>query len=186
MGARVYDPSTGTFTQPDPVIGGGATPYGYTNGDPVNETDLDGEFAVAGRPRKIAAACLAAWCLGQGTLPSGGKPPNPHEQHAPPQPGQVQNPDGDGNTDWGKYPPTHQPQDAASKSVLTGTTGANGPTRALNLPPTAPGSFGDPNIFPHNNLGDQILNSIGGFFSNLGSSHPTPGLPPPGPVVAPV
>jgi hypothetical protein len=42
MGARVYDPWTGTFTQPDPVKGGGANAYGYTNGDPVNETDLGG------------------------------------------------------------------------------------------------------------------------------------------------
>jgi hypothetical protein len=42
MVARVYDPYTGTFTQPDPIIGGGATPYGYTDGDPVNELDLAG------------------------------------------------------------------------------------------------------------------------------------------------
>ena len=49
MGARVYDPYTGTFTQPDPIQGGGATPYGYTDGDPVNETDLGGE-SVVGRP----------------------------------------------------------------------------------------------------------------------------------------
>jgi uncharacterized protein RhaS with RHS repeats len=43
MGARVYDPYTGTFTQPDPVQGGGANAYGYTDGDPVNETDLSGD-----------------------------------------------------------------------------------------------------------------------------------------------
>ena len=42
MGARVYDPYTGTFTQPDPIQGGGANAYGYTDGDPVNETDLSG------------------------------------------------------------------------------------------------------------------------------------------------
>ena len=42
MGARVYDPHTGTFTQPDPIQGGGANAYGYTDGDPVNETDLSG------------------------------------------------------------------------------------------------------------------------------------------------
>jgi uncharacterized protein RhaS with RHS repeats len=42
MGARVYDPDTGTFMQPDPVKGGGANAYGYTDGDPVNETDLSG------------------------------------------------------------------------------------------------------------------------------------------------
>ncbi|MGD0981046.1 MAG: RHS repeat-associated core domain-containing protein [Solirubrobacteraceae bacterium] len=43
MGARVYDPYTGTFTQPDPIQGGGATPYGYTDADPVNQTDLTGD-----------------------------------------------------------------------------------------------------------------------------------------------
>jgi hypothetical protein len=42
MGARVYNPYTGTFTQPDPIQGGGANAYGYTDGDPVNETDLSG------------------------------------------------------------------------------------------------------------------------------------------------
>jgi uncharacterized protein RhaS with RHS repeats len=45
MGARVYDPYTGTFLQTDPVQGGGANAYGYTNGDPVNETDLNGQQA---------------------------------------------------------------------------------------------------------------------------------------------
>jgi RHS repeat-associated protein len=43
MGARVYDPYTGTFTQPDPILGGGANAYGYANGDPVNHTDLSGK-----------------------------------------------------------------------------------------------------------------------------------------------
>jgi uncharacterized protein RhaS with RHS repeats len=43
MGARVYDPYTGTFTQADPIQGGGANAYGYTNGDPVNMTDLNGQ-----------------------------------------------------------------------------------------------------------------------------------------------
>jgi hypothetical protein len=43
MGARVYDPYTGTFTQPDPIQGGGANAYGYTDGDPVNGTDLSGD-----------------------------------------------------------------------------------------------------------------------------------------------
>jgi uncharacterized protein RhaS with RHS repeats len=43
MGARVYDPDTGTFLQTDPIQGGGANAYGYTDGDPVNETDLSGD-----------------------------------------------------------------------------------------------------------------------------------------------
>jgi uncharacterized protein RhaS with RHS repeats len=49
MGARVYDPYTGTFLQADPIQGGGATPYGYTDGDPVNETDISGN-SVVGHP----------------------------------------------------------------------------------------------------------------------------------------
>jgi len=49
MGARVYDPYTGTFTQPDPIQGGGLTTFGYANGDPVNQTDLNGEgFSSSG------------------------------------------------------------------------------------------------------------------------------------------
>jgi RHS repeat-associated protein len=42
MGARVYTPQTGRFDQTDPIPGGGANAYGYTDGDPVNETDLTG------------------------------------------------------------------------------------------------------------------------------------------------
>jgi uncharacterized protein RhaS with RHS repeats len=43
MGARVYDPYTGTFLQTDPLLRGGANAYGYTDGDPVNQTDLSGD-----------------------------------------------------------------------------------------------------------------------------------------------
>jgi hypothetical protein len=46
MGARVYDPYTGTFTQPDPIQRADASNYGYADGDPVNETDLDGQSVV--------------------------------------------------------------------------------------------------------------------------------------------
>jgi filamentous hemagglutinin len=61
MGARVYDPYTGTFTQPDPIQGGGANAYGYTDGDPVNETDLSGDMAGP------HPACMAQ---GRDTCPS--------------------------------------------------------------------------------------------------------------------
>jgi RHS repeat-associated protein len=47
MGARVYDPYTGTFTQPDPLPGADANAYGYTPGDPVNLTDLSGEIFLS-------------------------------------------------------------------------------------------------------------------------------------------
>ena len=62
MGARVYDPYTGTFTQPDPIQGGGATAYGYTDGDPVNETDLSGDVSIKTAGGRIICAGLA--CLG--------------------------------------------------------------------------------------------------------------------------
>jgi uncharacterized protein RhaS with RHS repeats len=58
MGARVYDPYTGTFTQPDPIQGADANSYGYTAGDPVNETDTTGDISVrAGRCVGAAIAC---------------------------------------------------------------------------------------------------------------------------------
>jgi hypothetical protein len=58
MGARVYDPYTGTFLQTDPVPGADASAYGYTDGDPVNETDLTGQDAAAvGAAEGAGAAC---------------------------------------------------------------------------------------------------------------------------------
>ncbi|WP_411103913.1 DNRLRE domain-containing protein [Streptomyces sp. cmx-4-9] len=44
MGARLYDPATGTFLQDDPVQGGGANAYGYCSADPVNCADTAGTF----------------------------------------------------------------------------------------------------------------------------------------------
>lgn len=43
MGARLYNPMTGTFLSPDPVPGGSATPYAYPT-DPINFTDLNGQW----------------------------------------------------------------------------------------------------------------------------------------------
>lgn len=42
MGARLYNPKTGSFLQCDPILGGGATQYGFPY-DPVNISDLSGE-----------------------------------------------------------------------------------------------------------------------------------------------
>lgn len=44
MGVRLYDPATGRFWSVDPVPGGNATAYDYCAGDPVNCTDLDGNW----------------------------------------------------------------------------------------------------------------------------------------------
>ncbi|MCK9929382.1 phospholipase A2 [Frankia sp. Mgl5] len=42
MGVRLYNPLTGRFLQTDPVSGGSASRYDYTNQDPVNGGDLQG------------------------------------------------------------------------------------------------------------------------------------------------
>jgi len=42
MGARQYDPTLGRFLETDPIEGGSANDYDYTNADPVNGRDLDG------------------------------------------------------------------------------------------------------------------------------------------------
>ena len=44
MGVRLYHPGTGRFLSVDPVPGGSASAYDYCNGDPVNCTDLNGEW----------------------------------------------------------------------------------------------------------------------------------------------
>ncbi len=75
MGARVYDPYTGTFTQPDPIQGGGANAYGYTNADPVNMTDLGGQRGSYGNgcaTSANAAKCDAQTARTIRSWPSGG------------------------------------------------------------------------------------------------------------------
>ncbi|MEV7603558.1 ricin-type beta-trefoil lectin domain protein, partial [Kitasatospora sp. NPDC089797] len=46
MGARLYSPALGRFLQVDPVPGGNASPYDYCTGDPINCTDLDGNWGM--------------------------------------------------------------------------------------------------------------------------------------------
>jgi RHS repeat-associated protein len=69
MGARSYVPQLGRFLQPDPLPGGSANAYTYTNGDPVNSYDLTGEYTatidafdeqyVGGRAAQAAAVRAA-------------------------------------------------------------------------------------------------------------------------------
>ncbi len=52
MGVRLYDPTRGRFLQPDPVPGGSANAYDYSNADPCNASDTDGMSPKCGK-RKI-------------------------------------------------------------------------------------------------------------------------------------
>ncbi|MGW4877661.1 RHS repeat-associated core domain-containing protein [Streptomyces sp. NPDC004262] len=51
MGVRLYDPARGRFLQPDPVPGGSANAYDYSNADPCNATDTDGMSPKCGKRR---------------------------------------------------------------------------------------------------------------------------------------
>jgi hypothetical protein len=44
MGQRLYNPNTGRFLQVDPVPGGSANNYDYADQDPINNSDLNGEW----------------------------------------------------------------------------------------------------------------------------------------------
>nr|BFE54071.1 PA14 domain-containing protein [Saccharothrix mutabilis subsp. capreolus] len=49
MGARPYSPLLGRFLSVDPAEGGSANDYDYVNGDPINDTDLDGRWPNWGK-----------------------------------------------------------------------------------------------------------------------------------------
>ncbi|MFD2090306.1 PA14 domain-containing protein [Blastococcus deserti] len=65
MGARQYVPALGRFIEVDPVEGGSASDYDYTNADPVNATDLDGRCPMC-LPAIIILARVAAQAAARG------------------------------------------------------------------------------------------------------------------------
>lgn len=70
MGARPYSPFLGRFLTVDPVAGGSANDYDYdyTNGDPINETDIDGRWTWKS-VFKTAATALSVVSSIAGSIP---------------------------------------------------------------------------------------------------------------------
>jgi RHS repeat-associated protein len=66
FGERYYEPSTGSWTQPDPMAGTSslfqANPYQYAGDDPINDSDPTGEMGMAGMETK-AYQEEAEWCI---------------------------------------------------------------------------------------------------------------------------
>ncbi|MEU4563770.1 LamG-like jellyroll fold domain-containing protein [Actinoplanes sp. NPDC023936] len=60
MGVRLYSPAIGRFLQTDPIDGGNATAYDYCAGDPVNCTDLDGQFGWGSIKRGLSKVAKVA------------------------------------------------------------------------------------------------------------------------------
>jgi RHS repeat-associated protein len=74
LGARPYQPALGEFLAPDPVLDSGSNAYGYTDGDPINTVDPDGNQsesvnwgAIAGAVASVAAAFAGGFLAGRFT-----------------------------------------------------------------------------------------------------------------------
>ena len=56
MGARSYVPQLGRFLQTDPIPGGSANAYAYVFGDPVDESDVTGDYVENNYSASVFAA----------------------------------------------------------------------------------------------------------------------------------
>jgi uncharacterized protein RhaS with RHS repeats len=67
MRNRYYDPSTGRFTQQDPIgLAGGMNLYGFASGDPVNFSDPMGLCPIVGLAMgPVVGGATALWCLAE-------------------------------------------------------------------------------------------------------------------------
>lgn len=70
MGARLYNPRTGSFLSPDPVVGANRTPYAYPV-DPVNSADTSGACPVCVVIVGVAVEDLIAAALAGGLVIAG-------------------------------------------------------------------------------------------------------------------
>ena len=71
MGARPYSPVLGRFLTVDPVEGGSANDYDYTNADPINSTDLDGQWPslrTIGKGLALTAGVVGALACGASVI----------------------------------------------------------------------------------------------------------------------
>jgi len=65
FGARYYDPNTGRFISPDPVLGSLSTPasmnrWAYCMNDPINRIDKDGQWSLFKSLRSFASSVTSA------------------------------------------------------------------------------------------------------------------------------
>jgi RHS repeat-associated protein len=72
FGSRLYLPALGRFLQPDPVPGGSANAYGYTDGDPVNAHDTSGNLPDWGKWTLFGVILVASIALSAVAAPAAG------------------------------------------------------------------------------------------------------------------
>lgn len=71
MGSRLYVPTLGRFTSPDPVVGGSVNAYDYVNQDPVNQRDASGNLPSWFEDLMITVAVTVVVSIATGGLADG-------------------------------------------------------------------------------------------------------------------